>query len=368
MLPRLTSLRIFGALAVFLFHIGTTRTVVMPAPMYELGYVGVSFFFVLSGFVLAWGTRPGLPARTFYRRRFARIWPSHVTMLLVAAVVPVVSVARSWQAAVANVFLVQAWFVSRPDIVYGMNGPSWSLSCEAFFYACFPAAVVILRRVPRNAQWALCAASLGLAAVAAVTFPGAAFTLPPVRFSEFLLGLVAGLAVRDGWRPRIGAPTAGVAVVLGLVASSRAAPPLPDAIMALPFLLLILCLAARDLEARSGWLTGRIPVFAGEASFAFYLVHELVIVNLQGRLTGRGATDAVLLFLLAASAATALHLGVERPMNRLLRGRSPSLALRPPSEVPPPAPDPGAGDRAPRPVPVDPPSPPVDGTPDGPPR
>ncbi len=107
-LPRLTGLRAFAALAVFGFHV-SSRWGVFHIPLAYLGYTGVAMFFVLSGFVLAWSTKPGTRARTFYRRRFARIYPAHLVVLLAAAVVPVVQVARSLTVALPNLFLVQSW-------------------------------------------------------------------------------------------------------------------------------------------------------------------------------------------------------------------------------------------------------------------
>lgn len=48
------------------------------------GRSGVTFFFVLSGFLLAWSARPGDRARSFYRRRFARIYPAYLSSLVFA--------------------------------------------------------------------------------------------------------------------------------------------------------------------------------------------------------------------------------------------------------------------------------------------
>lgn len=333
-LPRLTSLRLFAAAVVVVFHLDQWGVASLPASLSALGYVGVSFFFVLSGFVLAWGTDPALPAGRFYRNRFARVWPSHAVMVGVAAVVPVVPVGRSWESAVPNLLLVQSWSTD-PEVVFGMNGVAWSLSCEAFFYALFPLTVLVLRRVPGAVRWVLPLAALVVAAVVGLRDPALGEHLPAVRYAEFLLGVVAGLAMREGWRPRVHPLVAAVALVAGLAASSQLPFPLPNAVMPLPFLLVLLWAAGRDLEGKRGWLRSRALVFAGEASFALYLVHELVIINLAPHVWGLGAPWVVALVLAATAGALAvlLHLAVERPFNDLLRGRSRSTSLAPPADL-----------------------------------
>lgn len=71
-LDSLTGLRWWAAFGLFAYHM----TNVAPLPGQSLFYVGnygVSFFFVLSGFVLTWSARPHITVRQFYFRRFARI-------------------------------------------------------------------------------------------------------------------------------------------------------------------------------------------------------------------------------------------------------------------------------------------------------
>ncbi|ROR91378.1 acyltransferase family protein [Nocardioides aurantiacus] len=328
LLPRLTSLRAPAAVAVYVVHLEAHGVASLPWGVSAVGGTGVAFFFVLSGFVLAWGTRPGLPARTFYRRRLARVYPSDLATLLVAIVVPVVSVNRDARAAVANALMLQAWSTDN-DVVYGMNGVSWSLSCEAFFYALFPLAVVVVRRLPHPVVWTLVVLGLLLAVVAYQVAPDRADHLPPVRAAEFVLGLVAGLYFRDGWRPRVPSVVVGAALALGVVLSTWLESPVSNVVMAVPFLLLVLHVAQRDLTGRRGGLTSRAAVLAGEVSFAFYLVHELVIVNLLPVLPADPALQLLVISPVCVAAAVALHLVVERPCHRLLRDRPGSLALAP---------------------------------------
>jgi peptidoglycan/LPS O-acetylase OafA/YrhL len=322
-LKRLTAARAGAALAVFVFHLDHWD--VLTLPLASILYVGVGFFFVLSGFVLAWSASAEVSTRTFYRRRFARVWPSHFATLLVSLVVPVVAVSRGRTEALLNLFLVQAWSRSS-DVIYGMNGVSWSLSCEATFYALFPLTIWVFTRCDARTRLVLTAIGLGGAFLFMSYSPALASSLPFVRFPEFLVGVALAMAMRDGWRSRVPIWVASLVVLLGAVLAQHVAPPRPNLVLVLPFALLISSLAAADVAGSSGWLAHRWLVTAGEVSFAFYLVHEMVVINLRGELPLPAVAEGALIFLVAAASACALHWGIERPCNRWLRGSSRRLA------------------------------------------
>jgi peptidoglycan/LPS O-acetylase OafA/YrhL len=206
-LPRLTSLRAFAALAVFLSHLDIRGGTVGPAgPLVEYGYLGVGFFFVLSGFVLTWSYAPGSGVRAFYLRRFARIWPSHAVMLLVALVAPVTIIDASAAQLLPTAALVQTWVPGVLD-PYWLNGVSWSLSCEVAFYLVLPLLLPLMLRRGALLRWGLAVgwwAGAGvITTVVVLTTSGwadAAYTFPPLRFGEFLLGVAAALELRRGRR------------------------------------------------------------------------------------------------------------------------------------------------------------------------
>src|SRR5690349_2309269 len=151
-LPSLTGLRWVAALLVFGLHVnnfryfdGTTGRVVTWA--FGAGATGVSFFFVLSGFVLTWSARPGDRAPAFWRRRAARILPVHLVTAAIALVMALTLEHQSMPSlrqGLANVLLVHSWW--RPWW-QTLDPVSWSLACEAFFYALFPLLALGLRRV-----------------------------------------------------------------------------------------------------------------------------------------------------------------------------------------------------------------------------
>jgi peptidoglycan/LPS O-acetylase OafA/YrhL len=152
-LRALTSLRFLAALLVVGFHVGADLWSQAPrwiANFFSNGYEAVSFFFVLSGFVLTYAygqaslskASPNSP-RSFWKARIARIYPAYVLALVIAF--PAffyswtVSKMISWTDFVSGLVLVptlcQSWW---PPSAMAWNMPAWSLSVEAFFYLVFP--------------------------------------------------------------------------------------------------------------------------------------------------------------------------------------------------------------------------------------
>ena len=80
--------------------------------MFGSGAVGVSFFFVLSGFVLTWLARPGETAHRVWRRRAAKIYPNHAVTWAVAlaGMILLAGHEASPLAVWSNLALTQAWF------------------------------------------------------------------------------------------------------------------------------------------------------------------------------------------------------------------------------------------------------------------
>ena len=91
------------------------------AHFFKEGFVGVSFFFVLSGFIIAYNYQEKLltkttTKRTFWVARIARIYPLHLLTLLIAACIGgyvQYSDTTDWiKHFVASTFLLQPFFPS----------------------------------------------------------------------------------------------------------------------------------------------------------------------------------------------------------------------------------------------------------------
>jgi peptidoglycan/LPS O-acetylase OafA/YrhL len=153
-LDALTSLRFFAAALIVIGHSHPLFGSCGLANAAPLGQ-GVSFFFVLSGFILSWnypslvGTKERI---NFWVARFARIWPLHaVTCLMWIAIVANFKPSGfGWDITcllklISNLLLVQAW-IPLHDWALSYNGVSWSISAEFFFYALFPILVTFIQK------------------------------------------------------------------------------------------------------------------------------------------------------------------------------------------------------------------------------
>lgn len=365
-LDSLTGLRFFAAAVVFLHHsfdltAGTLREALLV--LFGHGRAGVSFFFLLSGFVLAWSMRPGDRPLAFYRRRFSRIWPAYAVAAVAGVAVSlwfdhrIVSVGRL----LANLTMTQSW-VPAKDWYFSTNLVGWSLSCEALFYLTFPlyASRVLRLRAGQAAALAglllsgilalglVLRSDIGLAGGYALPDGPAiwlVYVFPGVRMMEFVLGIALVALFRSGSLPRIPVALAWSSLGAGWVLSATVPASLAVvAVTVVPFCLLILAYAGRDVDAPGTTLwSSRTLVWLGEISFCFYLVHQLVIrvfVSEAGRpwlaaSTGvRSLKVLALIAVVSLVAAWLLHVAVEKPCDRFLRGGREALSATEPVAPP----------------------------------
>src|SRR5579859_6972491 len=88
-LNALTGLRSFAAVNIVFFHFSNPLWFGPLAPVVNAGYASVSFFILLSGYVLAYNYAARARAGTldvvrFYKARFTRLYPIYLLSLLLA--------------------------------------------------------------------------------------------------------------------------------------------------------------------------------------------------------------------------------------------------------------------------------------------
>ena len=127
-LNALTGLRCFAALNIVFFHFSNPQWFGFLAPVVNAGFASVSFFILLSGFVLAYNyaskARDGSLSRTrFWEARFTRLYPIYLLSLLLSwRMIPVEYQAHShtmfWTGMVLSPLLLQGWI---PEIATFLN-------------------------------------------------------------------------------------------------------------------------------------------------------------------------------------------------------------------------------------------------------
>jgi len=274
-----------------------------------IGYTGVSFFFVLSGFILVYTySDREVSHRDFWQTRFARIYPAYLFSLVLvfpffywaAHMMHVGFFAFSEHhfviACVLVLLLLQAWV---PPAALAWNSVAWSLSVEALFYAIFPFALNRFNKLSRAGLAAIIpacwiagiAVSAGYLAmrpagapyVSSADWSGAVQFVkffPLVRLPEFLMGMACGfLFLRSKRNPKLALPLTALGLV-GVVASTVASRFIPYLIVhtALPgpaFAALVYGIALQPSWA--AWLSNKLLVLFGDASYSFYLLHTMFV-------------------------------------------------------------------------------------------
>ncbi len=362
-LPALTGLRFVAAMMILMHHM--TEVFNFPPDIGRLLPLvnGVSFFFILSGFILTHVYRGDMDngrRRKFYLARFARIWPSHIACMVLLAILvraPRLTTDEAWIGFLTNFSLLQAW-IPNPRIFFSLNAVSWTLSVEAFFYLLFP--FIAFRRNGTFVLWMAgsfaCVVVMALLTTAIgaepydyeVVYPSidAMMYINPVsRLFEFILGIAAARVwlhwaswLNDGrWKASLLQVFA-----LGLVALAytQAFPisALAEDWLGAPFAMWLqkgglTCLFSAflifSLAANRGiaYRLFALPplVYLGKISFALYLSHQILVrvyVRRQDQFVNWNDTVGQLAFvMLAIAVAAVLHHLVEEPCRRWVIAR-----------------------------------------------
>jgi peptidoglycan/LPS O-acetylase OafA/YrhL len=360
-LSSLTAARFLAALSIVLYHLHMLGISSGPSWYRTLagaGYLGVGFFFVLSGFILVY-TYAGREMRLidFWQARFVRIYPAYLFSLAITAPgfyyivltydVPSLAWIREHLLLASGLalLLLQSWL---PGAATAWNSVAWSLSDEAFFYILFPFILRVLAGATRRglaaAMLACWAMSLTLSTAYSILYPDSALTLtnesvgpwlnvlkfnPLARLPEFVLGCCAGLlfvrrTVNRNWGTLLA--LAGLAA-LGVVVISG--PRIHHVVQETGLLTPAFAAIIYGLALRPGWikpLEWRLFTALGNASYSLYLLH-LVAMGIfflpsPGMPMRYDSVPGILVFLAVVIGLSLLvYRFIEEPARRRLRSR-----------------------------------------------
>ncbi|QIK95840.1 acyltransferase [Sphingomonas sp. HDW15A] len=290
--------RAIAALAVVLHHaqLAARDFGAVNIPMLEHGYLGVDFFFVLSGFIIAHSVS-GKTLGEYVWHRFRRVFlpylPVGVAFALLYTALPSVSAGdRTW-----------SWLATLTLLPIGDPALSvaWTLQHEVVFYAVFAAMLVT-----RN-NWLLIIWAAAIILAPTEWLPFRSINL------EFLFGVICHRWQRN-WAIF---PLAILPFSLWLyLGAPREASWLFGASLAL-------VLPALLTAERGGMRIPRWLVWTGGASYSIYLAHGLAI-----SVVARIYPALPALVLAGTLTGIAYFLLVERPLLSLIPKSPPSSFLR----------------------------------------
>jgi peptidoglycan/LPS O-acetylase OafA/YrhL len=307
----LTSVRFFLATLVVFHHTVGTFLPWMPSVdphhmphnfgarlLFSLNFP-VSFFFLLSGYVLSLAYLRGgriIDKGRFFWTRFARLYPLYFVMLLLC--LPQALIGKMQQhgsaegirvtavALAAQLVFLQGW---APYRLLVMDPPTWSLSSEMLFYALFPIFGTLLWTLRGMRLWlvALGIYVCGLMLVWLATPHMSENTgdfWPPLHMATFALGILlargqtlvkehSGTAIR-AWQANVPLLCAAASLVLTawLLGHLSIANLVNHGLLSPAYAAIIWALSDRQTQW-SKLLSANWMVQLGNASYGIYLVH-----------------------------------------------------------------------------------------------
>jgi peptidoglycan/LPS O-acetylase OafA/YrhL len=311
-LPVLDGLRGVAVLLVLWYHVWEISFLPAPAAWLqfvpETGFIGVSLFFFLSGFVIAYpfvlarqSGRPQPSWRLFAWRRLLKIAPSYVLCIAVAYAIGYAQRqpgASTFPDVVTHLLFVHTWFPQRYGTIAGVL---WTLSVEVEFYALFPLLWWAFRRAPWLTAGGMILAALAWRhAMAACCYAGV-FELYeenlPGYLDVFAFGMLSAYVYGRFQRPQLRAVApvvalAGVALTVALLRNLYAyrLEPLWSNVWQIdgrPLLALGFALAALGFLRSPRWFAAILdnpPLrWLAAISYNLYLYHQIIARELLRR-------------------------------------------------------------------------------------
>lgn len=164
-LNKLTSLRFIAAIYVIIFHNVDIlnffgENVVL---FFHHGYVAVSLFFILSGYILTYTYLKYVNTfkfKTFIKKRFLKLYPAYILAFIISLPLSIYFYISSPESRstilidgylfVSSLFMVQSWTPHLLSSIMNINGPGWTLSVEMFLYLLFPMLLVYFNKLSSN--------------------------------------------------------------------------------------------------------------------------------------------------------------------------------------------------------------------------
>lgn len=345
----LTSLRFFAALGVFLHHLGILNNSDSPfvktlARYFFNGYSGVTFFYILSGFIISYSFNRHkisgeYDSKDFIVFRISRLFPVHLlTLATFIYTFNIIDIPQGVATAklLSNIFLVQA-IIPIQDYYFAFNPVSWSISCELLFYIAF----VFLVRFRTKYLIAFLTISLLLNVFFAASPIGYfsshwfLYINPFFRLSDFIIGMLfCRWFLASNFQPSV--RMCSVFEVLSLFSLILTVYVATNYIhnmnfkydlLFIPCMFLIVATFSFNNGVVSRFLSNKFLKFLGESSFSFYMIHFIFVSKLNELLlpspnnTKELVTYILIAFICSLLSSMLMFKLFELPINKFIRNK-----------------------------------------------
>lgn len=355
-LRSLTSLRFFAAISIVLYHAQVQFPFLATITReFELEQ-GVSFFFVLSGFILTFAYKDLTPSNSkeYLTARFWRIYPVHlVSLVILLALLPQnCLLLKDWGICLSYLTMTHAW-IPIEKYYFAWNSPSWSISTEWFFYICLPALVLVGRKNPALpilitffsfSLTSLIAtySKIPLYSLDHFSVHGLLYVNPLARLFEFALGITLAMnrdRIRDIPNPTFveALSILFMAIMCHLSTKSGYLTSINIPKHAILWLShwgfsalssVILVLVFQQEKGKLSRLLKFPPlIIAGEASFSMYMIHNILLrYKFETLPLNDTVSDFVHFFVILLACSFFIFVFIETPLRNL--GKPPELTRK----------------------------------------
>ena len=341
MIRTLQSLRFFFIILVVLSHyIGSS---------FDFGgECGVSFFFMLSGFVLslAYSERitKGLFSTTpFVVKQWIKIYPLHILTFIVMFALDIrLEKYCDITAVIANILLLQSW-VPADSFYFVANSPSWFLCDILFFYVVFSS---LNKYILRSDNRKLLAISLVvfllyiclMAVLPTYLVNPILYANPLTRLLDFIVGIILyklyvsdnGIALRDKLNGKsfLTVSLMELSVILLVVITAILYPHLPQRVrtvsifwLAIPLFIFFFAMTDKHSGVISKFLQGKTMLWLGNISFCIYIIHVPVLRIFNSISVHTGIADSTLVHFILFITILILFSHITNKFNNALISR-----------------------------------------------
>lgn len=334
MLRHLTGLRFIAALMVYLCHLNTDYFGVFVKEMFSQGFIGVSFFFILSGFILSYSYEDKLKnevtsKRQFILLRLARIVPMHLLLAMPFILLTIHLKNFDFSKTLTNILLMQSW-IPKEDYYFSLNGVSWSLSDELFFYLMF--IPLIYTSITKKVITAISIITLLLTIYFLKIIQTEElnhwlyYIFPVSRLVEFICGMIIYAYWKNSRQQTVDSLLFLISLLPLLIAIYYSNNINNSLRYSLYYLLPMVIFFTSCIYLRNGVihtiLSSKTLELLGKSSFIFYLIHQPIILfcfKIFGH--NPGPLYLIALLVIITIVSIILYKLVEEPLELMLRKR-----------------------------------------------